>query len=177
MDPFATLGLARRYDLDKTELERRYRDLQQALHPDKYTSAPSSERTMTLRKAVEVNEAYRVLRDDGKRAEALLAALGGTNARPTPEVAPQALLMDMMELREALFEARAAHDAQAVARLAEQVGAREREVQSALVTAFAALAVEPQSDALERTQALISRLRYYRRFLDEVAAFEDEALS
>jgi molecular chaperone HscB len=177
MDPFATLGLAPRYDLDKAELERRYRDLQQALHPDKHTSASSSERTMTLRKAVEVNEAYRVLRDDSKRAEALLAALDGANAKPAHEIAPQALLLDMMELRESLAEARAARDAKAVACLAEQVAGREREVRAELVTAFAALAAEAQTEVRERTQALISRLRYYRRFLDEVAAFEDEALS
>ena len=177
MDPFATLGLARRYDLDKTELERRYRDLQQALHPDKHASAPSSQRTMTLSKAVEVNEAYRVLRDDSKRAEALLAALGGASPKSEREVVPQALLMDMMELREALAEARAARNAPAVARLAEQVGARAHEVRAALVAAFETLAVERAPEVLASTQALVSRLRYYRRFLDEVAAFEDEALA
>ena len=69
MDPFATLGLPRRYDVDKVELDRRYRELQQTLHPDKHASAPASERALTLRKAIEVNEAYRVLRDDQKRAE------------------------------------------------------------------------------------------------------------
>jgi molecular chaperone HscB len=177
MDPFATLGLARRYDLDKAELERRYRDLQHALHPDKYTGAPTSERTMTLRKAVEVNEAYRVLRDDSKRAEALLAALGGGAATSEREAAAPALLHEMMELREALSDARQARDAHAVAELAEQVRFREREVRDALVTAFARLAAERLPEVLASTQALVSRLRYYRRFLDEVAAFEDEALS
>jgi len=179
MDPFTTLGLAHRYDLDKTELERRYRDLQQALHPDKYTSAPASERSMTLRKAVEVNEAYRVLRDDGKRAEALLAALsGGATAAPNAEreVADPELLMEMMELREELAEARAAHAAERVAHLAAQVSTRQREVRETLVTTFAALGASTSPEALRQARELIGRLRYYRRFLDEVAAFEDEAL-
>jgi molecular chaperone HscB len=178
MDPFTTLGLARRYDLDKNELERRYRDLQQALHPDKYTGAPASERSMTLRKAVEVNEAYRVLRDDGKRAEALLAALsGGARAAVAErEAADPELLMEMMELREALAEARAAQASQRIAQLSEQVSSRQRAVQEALASVFALLDTENTPDALRRARELVGRMRYYRRFLDEVAAFEDEAL-
>jgi molecular chaperone HscB len=178
MDPFTTLGLARRYDLDKLELERRYRDLQQALHPDKYTSAPASERSMTLRKAVEVNEAYRVLRDDGKRAEALLAALsGGVHAANTErEPADPALLMEMMELRESLAEARAAQASERIARLSEQVGSRQRAVRDGLVGLFAMLDAENTPDGLRRARELVGRMRYYQRFLDEVAAFEDEAL-
>ena len=64
MDPFATLGLARRYDVDPRELETKYRDLQRALHPDRHVSGSPSERRMSLSRAVEVNEAYRLLRDD-----------------------------------------------------------------------------------------------------------------
>jgi molecular chaperone HscB len=178
MDPFTTLGLARRYNLDRNELERRYRDLQQALHPDKYTGAPASERSMTLRKAVEVNEAYRVLRDDGKRAEALLAALSGgvRAANAEREPADPELLMEMMELRESLAEAREARASQRIAQLSEQVSSRQRAVQEALVSVFALLDAENTPDALRRARELVGRMRYYRRFLDEVAAFEDEAL-
>jgi molecular chaperone HscB len=180
MDPFTTLGLARRYDLDKAELERRYRDLQQALHPDKYTGASASERSMTLRKAVEVNEAYRVLRDDAKRAEALLAALsGGIRAVAVAaerEPADPQLLMEMMELRESLADARDAHAQERIAGLSEQVGSRQRAVRDALVSLFALLETENTPDGLRRARELVGRMRYYRRFLDEVAAFEDEAL-
>jgi molecular chaperone HscB len=115
MDPFATLGLPPRYHVDKDALDRRYRELQQALHPDRHASAPASERALTLHKAIEVNEAYRVLRDDQKRGEALLASLGG---RISGQAADPELLMEMMELREGLSEARAQRDAAQVARLA-----------------------------------------------------------
>jgi molecular chaperone HscB len=179
MDPFATLGFARRYDLDKAELERRYRELQQALHPDKHTAAASSARSMTLRKAVEVNEAYRILRDDTARAEALLAAVGGAahGANLQRPAADSALLTEMMELREALSDARETQASEQIAELAEQVRAREAQVRTALAAAFAGLPVTPEPAALTHVQGLVSRLRYYRRFLDEVAAYEDEALS
>jgi molecular chaperone HscB len=174
MDPFATLGFERRYDLDKRELDRRYRDLQQALHPDKHVAASASERSMTLRKAMEVNEAYRVLRDDTKRAEALLAALSG-EAPTTDAVADQELLMEMMELREALSEARAAHASEQVEKLAQGVRIQVQNIAQALTRAFAGLESQPVSSALLGIRALLGRLRYYQRFLDEVALFEDEA--
>src|SRR5262249_27402541 len=73
MDPFATLGLPRRYEIDMQELETRYRELQKALHPDKHAGASASQRRLSLERAIQVNEAYRVLKDDLKRAEALVA--------------------------------------------------------------------------------------------------------
>src|ERR1700759_5514360 len=164
MDPFTTLGLPRRYDLDRNELERRYRDLQQALHPDKFSAASASERQMNLRKAVEVNEAYRTLRDDAKRAELLLAAVGG-GGRGEP-VDPE-LLMEMMELRETLAEARAAQASERVAELAKQVREGESEVRSALIGAFARLEKDRAPAAISGARELVGRLRYYRRFLDE----------
>lgn len=175
MDPFATLGLPRRYQVDKVELDRRYRELQQALHPDKHASAPASERALTLHKAIEVNEAYRVLRDDQKRAEALLAALGG---KVSDQTADPELLMEMMELREGLADARAAKDAARVAQLAAAVTEHADAARSELTQVFDTLLKPPAppAAALERAQALLGRLRYYRRFHDEVAMFEDEAL-
>jgi molecular chaperone HscB len=183
MDPFATFGFARRYDLNQGDLERRYRDLQQALHPDKHSAAPASQRQMNLLKAVEVNEAYRVLRDDAKRAEALLAALGGKQPQTEHEQADPELLMEMMELREALSDAREVRNAAQIAQLADQVKARESHVRARIADAFAALTAAPASEssgspeAFSAVRELLSRLRYYRRFLDEVVIFEDEALS
>jgi molecular chaperone HscB len=180
VDPFSTLGLARRYDLDTSELERRYRDLQRALHPDRHTNAPASERRMKLQKAVEVNEAYRTLRDDQSRAEALLAVLSGDAGVPKVDPGEKAdpeLLMEMMELRESLSEAKAARDAAEVQQLKDRVTAMRVETRAALRESFESLTLPPQPAALAPIRALVSRLKYYRRFLDEVAVFEDEALT
>jgi molecular chaperone HscB len=180
VDPFSTLGLARRYDLDQSELERRYRDLQRALHPDRHTNAPPSERRMKLQKAVQVNEAYRTLRDDQRRAEALLAALSGEAGVPVVDPAEKAdpdLLMEMMELRESLSEAKATRDVAEVQRLAKRVTREQAELRTKLTQAFAAVPAPPPAEALASIRALVSRLKYYQRFLDEVAVFEDEALT
>jgi len=168
MDPFATLGLPPVYPLDRDDLERRYRDLQRALHPDRFTAAPAAERRMALGKAVEVNEAYRVLRDDLKRAEALVALRGGSTEHLA---ADPDLLMTVMELREALSEAKAARDMAAVRNLAARVEMDEQRVKAALATKLA-----DTSCPTSALTALVNELKYYCRFLDEVAVIEDEEL-
>lgn len=173
MDPFALLGLTPAYTLDRDELEQRYRDLQRALHPDRYTQAPPAERRMALSKAVEVNQAYRVLKDDLQRAEALVKLRGvATQQQPAdPE-----FLMAIMELREALSEAKAARDLNAVRRLAARVErddalAQQRFAQQIDQAANAETNNAETNCALANT---LSELKYYRRFLDEVAVIEDE---
>ena len=76
MDPFAILGIARSFDVDVKAVEKTHRELSRALHPDKYAGAGPSERRAALTKAVEVNEAWRAVRDPVKRAEALFSLAG-----------------------------------------------------------------------------------------------------
>ena len=129
MDPFATLGIARTFDVDLAAVEKMHRELSRALHPDRYVGASPSERRAALAKAVEVNEAWRVVRDPIRRAEALLA-LGGVVAgrrRAGAAKADPEFLMEMLEQREALAEAKASKDLEAVRRAGRgDRGARAR---------------------------------------------------
>ncbi|MDH5672699.1 MAG: Fe-S protein assembly co-chaperone HscB [Myxococcales bacterium] len=174
-DPFATLGLPRSYRLDVRELETRYRELQKALHPDRHAGASASQRRMSLTRAVEVNDAYRALRDDVTRAEALLSVVGAGSQR---EQADPAFLMEIMELREELGEARARGDLDTVAALGKRVGALRDDSRQALEQSFEQALAAPIADAAAVADAArtLGKLKYYRRFLDEVAAIEDEAL-
>src|ERR1700722_17608949 len=88
MDPFATLGIARTFDVDLTAVEKVHRELSRALHPDRYVGASPSERRGSLAKGVAGNEAGRVVRDPVRRADALLALAGvGAAAGEGPESA------------------------------------------------------------------------------------------
>lgn len=176
MDPFATLGLPRSYELDVALLEARYRDLQRALHPDRHTGAGASQRRMSLAKAVEVNDAYRILKDDLKRAQALLAQYREGNPATTPP-AESEFLMEVMELRETLGEAKQARDLVRVRSLAASVERLQMQTRQRLVEGFAALSAAPDVNQLDAIASLIGRLQYYRRFLDEVSVIEEESLS
>lgn len=172
MDPFATLGLPRRYDVDPRQLETNYRELQRVLHPDRHAAASPSQRRMNLLKAVEVNEAYRTLKNDLSRAEALLAlhAAGQVASRAAED--PE-FLMEMLELREELGEASANSDAPRIERLSDRIEAEAREARNRLATAFDALPTAAQPAELAGVTRLLGRLKYYRRFLDEVGALAE----
>src|SRR5687767_8455314 len=103
MDAFDVLGLPPAFELDSSALEQRYRDLQRQLHPDKFVHASSSERRESLSRAVSVNDAYRTLQDELKRAELVFTRLAG-HAPDPQRTADSELLMEVMELREELAE-------------------------------------------------------------------------
>jgi molecular chaperone HscB len=174
MDPFAVLGIDRSFDVDLKEAEKKHRDLSRALHPDKYAGAGASERMLALGRAVEVNESWRVVRDPVRRAEALFTlaeiAVGETN-EPKPSAA---FLMDILEQREALAEAKAKHDVNAIDALESEIEERVRGVHEALSAGFAA--ARGESAKLASLVPRLGELRFYRRFLEEVSAIEDEMI-
>jgi molecular chaperone HscB len=165
--PFDILGVEVRFDLDPAALEKRFRELSRERHPDRAGGSSAAERRAGLGRAMDLNEAYRTLRDDLTRARAVLAArgveVGGQERSDDP-----AFLMEIMELREALGDAREAGDLAAVHGLAEGVRRSNAEARAALTRAL---------EAHEHTAArsALGRMRYYRRFLDEVDVIEEEA--
>jgi molecular chaperone HscB len=171
-DPFETLGVEPLFALDLDALERRHRDLSRALHPDRYTGAPAAERRLALGRAIDVNEAFRALKDPIRRAEALLRRAGvpvGEISEPKP---PPELLMEMMDLREELAGAARARDLAAVGRLAEGMRGRREDVSRRLGRVLDEGGGDPQKMAAALPS--LGELRYIRRFLDEVSAIEDE---
>jgi len=168
-DPFTLLEVEPRFDLDMTLLEKRHRDISRVLHPDRYAGRPSGERQQALGRAIEVNEAYRTLRDPVRRAVALLARHGRVDDEAEKPRADPALLMEVMERREALAEARRSGDRTAVRRLSDTVRERERAVEAAIAASFG---TEPPD--LARIETLVGELRYHRRFLDEAGNALDD---
>jgi molecular chaperone HscB len=169
-DPFETLGVEPSFDLDLAALEQRHRDLSRALHPDRYSGAPAAERRLSLGRAIDVNEAFRVLKDPVRRAEALLRRAGvpvGETNEPRP---PADLLMEMMEAREELAGAARTKDLTAVGRLAEAMKRRKDSVERQLASQLDRANPAGPAAALPS----LGELRYIRRFLDEVSAIEDE---
>jgi molecular chaperone HscB len=174
-DHFALLGVPKQFSQDMETMERRYKEYARAVHPDKFARADAQARRAATQRTVALNEAWRTLRDPVARAEYLLGLLGvavGTEAgtlRQTgagPETMPvdPALLADMMEKREALMEARMAHDEAAVAALFETV---RHDYNRALNDAQAALDRQDPGD-IERAAGCLVSVRYYRRFLDSI---------
>ena len=166
VDYFSLLGLPAVYAIDKDELESRYLARSREVHPDRFVGAEARERVEALGATMELNEAYKILRDDVRRAEHLLARHGvtiGGNEQLDP-----GFLMEVLEAREELAEAQAAGDQLAIARLEEAMLDRR----DAALEAMAALWDEVESGDVELDPALaqIKRqlilLRYINRYLE-----------
>ena len=170
MDPFDLLGVTPSFELSEAELGKRHRDLAKALHPDKFVGSPAAERRLALGKTIEVNEAVRVLRDPIRRAEALARRRGfsiGETSEPAP---PPSLLMEMLEAREELAEATSQHDVERVAKLSTGMRARLSAIDKKLGDAFAREAGSGE------VLPILAEMRYVKRLLDDVEAFEDSLL-
>lgn len=180
-NPFETLGLAPSFELDVSALEQRQRELNRAVHPDRHAGKPPAERREALSRAMDINQAFRALRDPAARAEVLFE-LCGVHEVGERTVSDPALLSEMLEQRELLDEARRNKDRTRLLEMKQHMLGRQGQIEQALgqafrpLTAYAAsadgrAARGPEADAALR---LYAELKYVRRFTEEVAAIEDE---
>lgn len=219
---FAVLGLPDRYAVDLEAAEAGFKERTRLVHPDRFARADPRARQISLRRTVELNEAWRTIKHPVRRAEYLMrlrgydlagesgptgptgassvGAVGEGPAQPAGAAAarvrltvPPALLNDVLELREALLEARAAKDVAAARRLGAEVAERLREALAAVARGLGAdlprdgllrdsLAgdagdlipevdfVAEKKEKLDTVAENLIAIRYYQRFLEELEA-------
>ena len=126
-DHFTLFGLPRSYRLDPLALDKRYREIQSEVHPDRFAQAGDSERRLSLQWATRVNEAYQTLRKPLPRAQYLLSLFGHEVDGHSNTAMPPEFLMEQMEWREAVAEARMARDADELEQLHHRVKQRMNE--------------------------------------------------
>jgi molecular chaperone HscB len=166
---FELLGLPERFVLAPDEIERAYLERSKETHPDRFATAPAGERLAAVQRSVEVQDAYRTLKKPVRRAEYLLAR-GGLTIGDNERIADGAFLMQILELREELGDARAAGRTEEVARLQAKMQAHHRTLVAGLAPAF-------ERGDLPKVKQLLIELRYVDRYLEEcdVALDEDAA--
>ncbi|HWM43900.1 MAG TPA: Fe-S protein assembly co-chaperone HscB [Burkholderiales bacterium] len=103
---FDLFGLDPAYALESEALDRSYREIQTRVHPDRFAHAGDAERRASLQWTTRVNEAYRTLKDPVQRAKHLLELHGVDVAFETNTAMPADFLLQQMELRESLEEAK-----------------------------------------------------------------------
>jgi molecular chaperone HscB len=164
---FELLGLPERFDLDAASLQQAYRRLQAAVHPDRFAAAGAAERRIAMQLATQANEAYRTLSDPGRRAAYLCERQGVPLRAETNTAMAPGFLVQQMEWREALEEARGGRDRSALAGL------------STLLCDHRARLLAEIADALDvahdptRAADAVRRLMFVDKFGAEVAAAED----
>jgi molecular chaperone HscB len=107
---FQIFGVPVRFEVDLSELEARYRELQREVHPDRFAAATQAEQRVSLQLATRVNEAYQTLKSPLGRAAYILHLHGIDPGFETNTAMPAEFLVDQMERRERLEAAVAASD-------------------------------------------------------------------
>jgi len=99
---FTLFGLSPAFNIDVATLEKNYRVLQSASHPDRFVSATPAEKLQSMQLSTLANEAYQVLKKPSSRAKYILAQQGIDATQETNTSMPVEFLMQQMEWREAL---------------------------------------------------------------------------
>ena len=109
-DYFSLFQLPRTFRQDTSALDNRFREVQAQVHPDKFVQAGDAERRLSLQWATRANEAYQTLKKPLARAQYLLSLAGHDVEGENNNAMPPEFLMEQMEWREAVAEARIARE-------------------------------------------------------------------
>jgi molecular chaperone HscB len=151
-DYFTVFGLPRKLGVDAEALQQRFYELSRQHHPDFHQGVDAERQADVLGRSALVNRAYRALREPLARVEYLIALEEGREVREgatDKPKAPRELLEEMMEVQEALEEAKAEG-------LGGEAGTRLREERRRLEERYAAEAA-----------AVLGRTTEWDRLVDE----------
>ncbi|TAK84717.1 MAG: Fe-S protein assembly co-chaperone HscB [Aquabacterium sp.] len=128
-DDFTLFAVPAAFAQDRAALDARWKALQAEVHPDRFASQGAAAQRVAMQWAVRVNEAYQRLKDPLKRAAYLCERNGAPIGAENNTAMPGAFLMQQMEWREALDEAREPAELE---RLSAEVTQSRRSVLSGL---------------------------------------------
>ena len=114
-------GLKNAFELDVNTLETNYRAIQSASHPDRFVTSTSTEKLQSLQTATLANEAYLTLTNPANRAKYCLALHNIDAVNELNTSMPVGFLMQQMDWREAMEEAKNAKDTDALEQLSAEM--------------------------------------------------------
>ena len=115
-DDFELFGLVQRFAQDRAAVDARWKELQREAHPDKFAAHGAAAQRLAMQWSVRINEAYQRLKDPLSRA-AYLCELNGAPVNAENNTAmPAAFLMQQMEWREELEDAKSVEAVEAISR-------------------------------------------------------------
>ncbi len=157
---FELFGLTPQFDINLVTLETNYRSVQSASHPDRFVTASPAEKLRSMQTATLANEAYQTLKNPADRAKYVLALQGVDAVAETNTTMPAEFLMQQMEWREAIDDAKQTNNIEALDALLSEMQQEARILQTELTELIDVKKNLPL--ALEATRKLI--------FIDKVCA-------
>lgn len=161
-DYFALFGLVPAFSIDMERLEQAYIDIQARVHPDRFAHLSDTEKRLSMQWATHANEAFRTLKSPLTRGHYLLELRGVDPGFDTNTAMAPDFLMEQMEWREALGEAREAADEEVLEDLARRIRHSNRSLIEQL-----AVQLDQQGD-LEGAADTVRRLKFLEKLQHEI---------
>lgn len=161
MNYFSTFELPSTFALDLTVLSARYRDLQAAVHPDRYVNATDADKRHAMSRTVDINEAYTTLKDPVRRAMHLLSRVGVDGLDEKNTTMPADFLIQQIDWREALADARLKEDDD---RLDEMLS----EITSTLASLGDTFDAAYRGEHFDVAATLARKMRFMQKLAEEV---------
>ncbi len=150
------------FQLDSAALDRAYREVQREVHPDKFTLATDAEKRLAAQWATRANEGYQTLKTPLNRGRYFLKMHGIETEEESNTAMPLPFLMQQMEWREAVVDARASKDEATLDELAAQKQADEKQLFTQLENELS----EPSTFATARLT--VRKLRFIEKLGEEI---------
>ena len=103
---FELFGLEPKFSQDRAAIDARWKELQRQAHPDKFAAQGTSAQRIAMQWSVRINEAHQRLKDPLKRASYLCELNGAPVNAENNTAMPADFLMQQIEWREALDDAK-----------------------------------------------------------------------
>ena len=112
---FELFQLPVQFAQERALIDARWKELQREAHPDKFAAQGAAAQRLAMQWSVRINEAYQRLKDPLQRASYLCELHGARINAENNTAMPPAFLVQQMEWREALADARTLAELEAIA--------------------------------------------------------------
>ncbi|GIU31365.1 co-chaperone HscB [Shewanella schlegeliana] len=173
MNYFELFSLLPSYDVDTALLAERYRELQRAVHPDKFANASEQDKRLSVQRTAQINDGFQTLKNPIQRAEHLLALKGLELSHESTTLKDTQFLMQQMEWRESLEEIKHSDDPDS--EIAELYDSFEQYAKQITTDLKPLLVSEFEADHLQAAEQ-IRKLKFMAKLQDELTRVEDALL-
>jgi molecular chaperone HscB len=158
---FELFHLTEQFTVDAAALDHAYRTVQAQVHPDRFAAAGDAQKRIAMQWATRTNEAYQTLRDPLKRARYMLHLRGIDVGAENNTAMEPAFLMQQMEWREAIEDASAAKNVDALDALLVELRDEEK-------VRFTKLAALLDSGSNQAAGEAVRQLMFIERVASEI---------
>ena len=154
------------FDIDQSDLYKKYLNLQKQFHPDQFVSSDKELKSLVISLSAHINSGYTTLKDPLLRSILLLELNKVVLNLVNETNLPTSFLLEQIELHEAIEDVKATKNILLLENLEAQLNKKELDITDKIAQLF-------RSGNLEEVKELVKQLSFYNRLHNTInLAFE-----